>query len=605
MSAGVSAPRTLTRLGQHDEEATQRPLDFRLIMRLLSSTRQYGRMRTWLIILVILRSFQLPGLTWVLTVVMTGPVAEGNVVGVVWGAVAFALLALSTQWVMHYRQLYALELGEGVVHDLRNQLFAHLQRMPLGFYHRTKVGRVISRMVSDIEDVRVGVQEVLYVSLVQVGQMLVAAVAMLWYDRQLFLIVLALAPILWALNHYFRRRLSDQLRAMRESFSRVTATLVESVLGIRVTQGFVRHDENARMFAALVADHSRYNTQVLHTHGLFIPLLEFNSQLFIAILLWVGGWKALAEGSAAGVGDLISFLFMANLFFAPISVLGNQYNQALTAMAGAERLFDLLDTPPEWSDPPDAVAAPPLKGRVEFDGVTFGYDPARPVLRDITFRAEPGQTIALVGHTGSGKSSIINLLTKFYLPQQGRILLDGCDLHRLTGDSVHRQMGLVLQQNFLFRGSVADNIRFGRPAATDEALIEVCRRLDCLDLIEALPRGFDTPVGERGAQLSLGQRQMICFARALIADPRILILDEATSSIDSRTEHRLQRALKVLLAGRTSFVVAHRLSTIRDADLVLVLDHGRIVEAGRHHELVAANGPYAALHARFAQGMTT
>jgi ATP-binding cassette subfamily B protein len=606
MSAGVSAPRTLTRLGQHDDdEATQRPLDFRLIMRLLSSTRQYGRIRTWLIILVILRSFQLPGLTWVLTVVMTGPVAEGNVAGVVWGAVAFALLALSTQWVMHYRQLYALELGEGVVHDLRNQLFAHLQRMPLGFYHRTKVGRVISRMVSDIEDVRVGVQEVLYVSLVQVGQMLVAAAAMLWYDRQLFLIVLALAPILWALNHYFRRRLSDQLRAMRESFSRVTATLVESVLGIRVTQGFVRHDENARMFAELVADHSRYNTQVLHTHGLFIPLLDFNSQLFIAILLWVGGWKALAEGSAAGVGDLISFLFMANLFFAPISVLGNQYNQALTAMAGAERLFDLLDTPPEWSDPPDAVAASPLKGRVEFEGVTFGYDPARPVLRDITFRAEPGQTIALVGHTGSGKSSIINLLTKFYLPQQGRILLDGCDLHRLTGDSVHRQMGLVLQQNFLFRGSVADNIRFGRPAATDAELIEVCQRLDCLDLIEALPRGFDTPVGERGAQLSLGQRQMICFARALIADPRLLILDEATSSIDSRTEHRLQRALKVLLAGRTSFVVAHRLSTIRDADLVLVLDHGRIVEAGRHPELVAANGPYAALHARFAQGLAT
>jgi ATP-binding cassette, subfamily B, bacterial len=606
MSAGVSAPRTLTRLGHHDDdEATQRPLDFRLIMRLLSSTRQYGRIRTWLIILVILRSFQLPGLTWVLTVVMTGPVAEGNVSGVVWGAVAFALLALSTQWVMHYRQLYALELGEGVVHDLRNQLFAHLQRMPLGFYHRTKVGRVISRMVSDIEDVRVGVQEVLYVSLVQVGQMLVAAAAMLWYDRQLFLIVLALAPILWALNHYFRRRLSDQLRAMRESFSRVTATLVESVLGIRVTQGFVRHDENARMFAELVADHSRYNTQVLHTHGLFIPLLDFNSQLFIAILLWVGGWKALAEGSAEGVGDLISFLFMANLFFAPISVLGNQYNQALTAMAGAERLFDLLDTPPEWSDPPDAVAAPPLKGRVEFEEVTFGYDPTRPVLRDITFRAEPGQTIALVGHTGSGKSSIINLLTKFYLPQQGRILLDGWDLYGLTGDSVHRQMGLVLQQNFLFRGSVADNIRFGRPAATDAELIEVCRRLDCLDLIEALPQGFDTPVGERGAQLSLGQRQMICFARALIADPRLLILDEATSSIDSRTEHRLQRALKVLLAGRTSFVVAHRLSTIRDADLVLVLDHGRVVEAGRHPELVAANGPYAALHARFAQGLAT
>ncbi len=592
---------SLTRLGAKDDEEHQRPLDFRLIMRLMESTRPYASMRNWLVLLVILRSIQLPALTWILTAVMTGPVAAADIDGVLWGTVAFAVLAVTTQWVMHYRQLYALELGEAVVHDLRNRLFAHLQTMPLSFYHRTKVGRVISRMVSDIEDVRVGVQEVLFVSLVQVGQMLVAALCMLWYDWQLFFIVLALAPVLWVLNQYFRKRLSDQLRAMRESFSRITATLVESVLGIRVTQGFVRQDENAQMFAELVADHSGYNSAVLQTHGLFIPLLEFNSQLFIAVLLLVGGWKALLVGSEDGVGDVISFLFMANLFFAPISVLGNQYNQALTAMAGAERLFAMLDTAPDWSDPPDAVSAPVLAGRVEFDNVTFGYDPARPVLQDISFVAEPGQTIALVGHTGSGKSSIINLLTKFYLPQSGRVLLDGQDLLQLTGDSVHRQMGLVLQQNFLFRGTVADNIRFGKPLATNQEIINVCRQLDCLDLIEALPQGFLTTVGERGAQLSLGQRQMVCFARALIADPRILILDEATSSIDSRTEHRLQKALKVLLAGRTSFVVAHRLSTIRQADLVLVLDHGRIVERGTHGELVRQGGIYAHLYERFAQ----
>ncbi|MDX1970373.1 MAG: ABC transporter ATP-binding protein [Planctomycetaceae bacterium] len=592
---------SLTRLGAKDDEEHQRPLDFRLIMRLMESTRPYAAMRNWLVALVIARSIQLPALTWILTAVMTGPVAAADFPGVLWGTAAFTVLALTTQWVMHYRQLYALELGEAVVHDLRNRLFAHLQTMPLSFYHRTKVGRVISRMVSDIEDVRVGVQEVLFVSLVQVGQILVAALCMLWYDWQLFFIVLALAPVLWLLNQYFRKRLSDQLRAMRESFSRITATLVESVLGIRVTQGFVRQDENAQMFAELVADHSAYNSAVLRTHGLFIPLLEFNSQLFIAVLLLVGGWKALQVGSAEGVGDVISFLFMANLFFAPISVLGNQYNQALTAMAGAERLFAMLDTAPDWSDPTDAVPASTLAGRVEFDKVTFGYDPSRPVLQDISFVAEPGQTIALVGHTGSGKSSIINLLTKFYLPQSGRVLLDGQDLLQLTGDSVHRQMGLVLQQNFLFRGTVAENIRFGRPSATNGEIIEVCRQLDCLDLIEALPQGFLTTVGERGAQLSLGQRQMVCFARALIADPRILILDEATSSIDSRTEHRLQKALKVLLAGRTSFVVAHRLSTIRQADLVLVLDHGHLVERGTHGELVRQGGIYAHLYERFAQ----
>ena len=594
-------PGTLTRVSEQDDDAHQRPLDFRLIMRLMESTGRYQRIRTWLFILVVIRSLQLPGLTWILTAVMTGPVANHDVNGVIVGTIGFTLLAISTQIVMHFRQLYALELGEAVVHDLRNRLFVHLQGMPLSFYLRTKVGRVISRMVSDIEDVRVGVQEVLYVSLVQIGQMLVAAVCMLWYDWQLFMIVLALAPILWLLNRHFRQRLSDQLRAMRESFSRVTATLVESVLGIRVTQGYVRQDENARMFAELVADHSRYNTEVLRTHGLFIPLLEFNSQLFIAILLFVGGWKALQMNTTEGLGDLISFLFMANLFFAPISVLGNQYNQALTAMAGAERLFALLDTPPDWSDPPDAIAAPSLAGRVDFEQVTFGYHPDRPVLQELNFSVQPGQTVALVGHTGSGKSSIINLLTKFYLPQQGRILLDGFDLQQLTGESVHRQMGLVLQQNFLFRGTISDNIRFGKPSATDDEIHDVCRRLDCLEMFAALPKGFDTSVGERGAQLSLGQRQMVCFARALIADPRILILDEATSSIDSRTEHRLQRALKVLLAGRTSFVVAHRLSTIRQADLVLVLDHGRIVERGTHRSLVAEGGIYAHLYERFVQ----
>lgn len=605
MKPAVGAPavsaRSLTRYVQReDEEPRQRPLDFRLIARLLRFTGPYAKQRNWLTFLVVIRSLQLPALTWVIAAVIRGPVARNDATGVLWGAVGFGVLALTTQFVMHFRQRFALELGEAVVFDLRNALFAHLQRQPMSWFHRTKVGRIISRMTSDIEDVRIGVQEILFITLVQLGQMIVAAACMVWYDWTLFLIVLGLAPVIWAINHHFHRKLSESLRHMRESFSRVTATLAESVVGIRVTQSFVRQDENARLFHDLAEDHSRFNTTVLRTHGLFIPLLELNNAVFITVLLIVGGWRVLGPHTTE-IGDLVGFFFMANMFFSPISVLGNLYSQAMTAMAGAERLFGLLDAPPEWCDPPEARPLPPVTGRVEFDRVTFGYDPARPVLHDLSFVAEPGQTVALVGHTGSGKTSIINLIAKFYLPQSGQVRIDGHDLVGIQGESLHRQMGIVLQQNFLFHGTVAENIRVGRPNATDEEVADAVRRLDCQDILDKLPDGFATRVGERGTALSVGQRQLICFARALLADPRILILDEATSSIDSRTEARLQAALAILLRGRTSFVVAHRLSTIRHADQVLVLDHGRLVERGRHDELVALDGIYAHLYRRFVQ----
>lgn len=592
--------RSLTRHIERQEER-QRPLDFRLIARLMRFTSPYRTLRNWLMVSVVLRSIQLPALTWMVAAMINGPIARHDVHGVMWGALIFALLALSTQFVMHFRQRLALELGEAVVCDLRNTLFAHIQSMRMRWFHQTRVGRVISRMTSDIEDVRVGVQEVLFVTMVQLGQMLVAAAAMLWFDWSLFLIVLGLAPALWIINHLFHRRLSKNLRNLRESFSRVTATLAESVVGIRVTQAFVRQEENSRIFEDLAADHSYYNSAVLKTQGLFLPLLDLNSQLFIVMLLIVGGYRVLQPENPMPVGNLVGFFFMANLFFAPILVIGNQYNQAMTAMAGAERLFSLLDTPPEWSDPPDAIVLPGLNGRVEFKQVTFGYQPDRPVLHEINFLAEPGQVIALVGATGSGKSSIINLVSKFYLPQQGEILIDNIPLSRIQSDSLHKHMGVVLQQNFLFYGTVADNIRFGKPDATDEEIRAVFHQLGFGDLLDSLTDGLETQVGERGAILSSGERQLVCFARALIANPSILILDEATSSIDSATEARLQTALNILIAGRTSFVVAHRLSTIRHADQVLVLDHGYIVERGRHEELLERGGIYAGLHRRFVQ----
>lgn len=599
MSEIGHSARAITRHVQREDEPRERALDYRLIARLMHYTRPYARKRNGLLLTVILRAVQLPALVWVVAAVITGPIQDRNVTGVVVGAAGFGLLAVATQVVMHFRQRLAFELGEAVVTDLRNTLFEHLQRMPMSWYQRTRVGRVISRMTSDLEDIRTGVQEVLFVSLVQLGQMLMAAAAMLWFDAKLFALVVGLAPGLWLINRYFHRRLSVALRNMRESFSRVTATLAESVAGIRVTQGFVREEENARLFEELAADHSRYNTAVLRTHGLFLPLLELNSQLFMAILLLVGGYQVLQPGAVTDVGDLVGFFFMANLFFSPISVLGNQYNQAMTAMAGAERLFALLDTPPEWSDPPHAIHLAQIEGRVEFREVSFSYQPGRPVLEDICFVAEPGQTIALVGPTGSGKTSLINLVAKFYLPDSGAVLIDGHDIREADSDSLHRQMGIVQQQSFLFHATVADNIRVGRPGASDDQIREVLAKLDFEELWDTLPDGLQTVVGERGAMLSVGQRQLLCFARALLADPRVLILDEATSNIDSRTEARLQTALGMLLAGRTSFVVAHRLSTIRHADQVLVLDQGRIAERGSHDQLIAHGGIYARLYRRF------
>ncbi len=522
-------------------------------------------------------------------------------VGLVWGAVAFAVLAISTQVVMHFRQRLALELGEAVVHDLRNDIFRHLQRLPMSFFHRTKVGRIISRMVSDVEDVRTGVQEVLFVSLVQLGQMLVAAASMLWYDAGLFLLVLGMVPILWLINRHFHRRLSEAFRAMRDSFSRVTATLAESVNGIRITQGFVRQDTNAAMFRELISDHSRYNFTAMRTQGLFLPLLDLNNQAFVAALMVVGGYQALAPQSQVDIGDLVGFFFMAGMFFSPDQCPGAQYNQALTAMAGAERIFALLDRQPEWQDSPDAVT-PRLRGRVEFRGLSFGYDPKRLVLEDIDFTVEPGQTIALVGHTGSGKTSIINLVAKFYLPTVGRVAVrrprHPADSERgPASPDCHRA---ATELSILRIGVGKHPLRTPRRQPTPKSLPQ-CAQLDCLDMVEALPQGFQTQVGERGGSLSVGQRQIICFARAMLADPRILILDEATSSVDASTEHRIQQALARLVAGRTSFIVAHRLSTIRDADLVLVLEHGRIIERGTHGELLAVGGTYAHQYERFAR----
>jgi ATP-binding cassette subfamily B protein len=584
----------------------QRPLDFRIITRLLGYTRSYRGLRNALAGLVVLRAVQLPIVTWAIARVISGPIARRDTSGTLLGVLGFLAFAGFTEFCFVYRQRCALRLGEAVVQDLRAEIYAHLLRLPMSFFKRTQVGRLIGRITADVDVVRVGVQDVAFVTTVQAGNMLVSAALMLYYDWKLFLVVSAMVPLLWLAIRHFRKRLSQAYRAQQESFSRVTATLAESVNGIREIQGFVRQDVNGGLFGQLIHDHSRYNMLSAQHSAIFQPLLEFNGQLFLAILLVAGGYQALLH--EVRLEALIQFFFLSNALFAAIPNIGNQYNQALTAMAGAERVFALLDTEPDWQDAPDAKALPEIRGAVELRDLGFEYQPGRAALRGVSLSVTPGQTIALVGHTGSGKSTLINLIAKLYLPTSGQLLIDGHEIKTVTGLSLHRQIACVTQENFLFTGSVLENIRVGKPGASDEQVRKALESLDVLDLVEDLPRGLATVVGERGAGISLGQRQVICFARALLKNPRILLLDEATSSVDAMTEARIQAALAKLLAGRTSFVVAHRLSTIRHADQVLVLDHGRIIERGNHTELLSRQGKYADMYRQFvsaADGLET
>jgi ATP-binding cassette subfamily B protein len=488
--------------------------------------------------------------------------------------------------------------GERVQFDIRRKLFIHLQQLSMSYYDKTKLGRIISRCTSDVGALREvnvwGLHLVLCNSLI----IALAGTNLLLIEPKLFLSVVWLGPVLFIAGHIFRKKSSHAWQVVREGLTRVSTNLAENITGVRVVTAFNRQEPNLGAFNALQDQNTINNIKAARVAGVYQPVLALVSFIGKVTILGYGAY-CVVIGSIGLVGSVVAAYMYWDWFMNPIITLGTFHNQLMMAMAGAERIFNLLDTKPDVVDLPDAIDLPRLSGHVVFENVTFGYNPDRPVLHDINFEAESGQMVALVGHTGSGKSSIISLIARFYQPQKGRILADGHDIRHATGHSLHKQMGLVLQVNYLFTGTVMENIRYAKPGATDEQVIEAARQVGSLSSILALADGFQTQVGERGASMSLGQRQLICFTRAFLADPRIFMLDEATSSVDTETEMLVQRSLEKLLEGRTTFVVAHRLSTIMKADLILVIDQGRIIERGTHRQLLEKGEKYAHLYKQF------
>jgi ABC-type multidrug transport system fused ATPase/permease subunit len=488
--------------------------------------------------------------------------------------------------------------GERILADLRNKLFRHLQRLSLGYYERNRAGVIISRLTNDVDAldqlVTDGVTTLVQSTLTLIG----TAIILFFLDWRLALATLAVMPLMAIATAIFRVRSSRAYRAVRERLGLVTATLAEDIGGIRVVQAFRREPRNQQHFEEVNAHYRAANQQTVVLNGLYFPFVDFLAALATAIVVGYGGW--LASHDQISAGTLFAFVLYLSNFFDPVQQLSQLYNTFLAAVAALDKIMEVIDEEPEVLDQPGALEIERIHGDVRFEDVRFGYGNLPEVLHGIDLDVPAGTTVALVGHTGAGKSTIAKLLARFYDPREGRITIDGTDLRNVKQDSLRRQLGVVPQEGFLFAGTVRDNIAFGRPDATSEQVASAARAVGAHEFIMGLEDGYETNLQERGTRLSLGQRQLVAFARALLADPRVLILDEATSSVDIGTEKRIEDALGTLLSDRTAFVIAHRLSTIRNADLIVVLEHGRVVEQGTHDELMTRQGLYTSLYGDWA-----
>ncbi len=487
-------------------------------------------------------------------------------------------------------------VGSRVLAAMRSDLFKHLQRLPLAYHDTHIVGVTVSRVINDVATINELISQGL-ITLASDLLVLAGIIAiMLSLNLRLALLTFTVLPLMVLVTIWFSRRARNAYRETRTQVARVVGNLAEDIAGVRVIQAFHQEDSTQERFKGVNEANRDANISAMSLSFIFLPAIEFLGVLATGIVLWFGGrWV----GETVSLGVLVAFLSYVSRFFQPVQELSRMYTTMQSAMAGGEQVIRLLDTPLLVEDAPDAAEMPPVEGRITLDDVTFRYRPELPtVLHNVSLKIQPGQTVALVGPTGAGKTSIGNIIARFYDVEVGAVKVDGLDVRSVTQASLHQQIGLVPQDSFLFSGSIGENIRFGRPDASQAEVERAARLANAHDFIMAKPDGYDSKVQEGASNLSVGQRQLICIARAILTDPRILILDEATANVDSQTEALIQDALRTLLQGRTAVVIAHRLSTIRSADLICVIDDGRIVEQGQHDELLARGGAYAALHQR-------